>query len=280
MLCFLFLLRTKDSLDGIIILSGSDVMSDWNSAQYLKFENQRTRPSADLISRISDLEPKTVADLGCGPGNSTALLAKSFKDARIIGLDSSDDMLAKAKSSYPELEFSKCLLPDGLGKFEQSFDLIFSNACIHWIKEQRTLLDAVYEKLSAGGVFAVQLPLTERADFYRLLGSLTADGKWKKLSQVRNFHALSPEEYYDELSARFESLDIWETVYYHTVESAAGVLEWYKGSGLRPYLDLLSKTEREDFLCDLLSLTDENFKVRQNGKIILKMPRLFFTATK
>ena len=178
MLRILFLLRTKDSLDGIIILSGSDVMSDWNSAQYLKFESQRTKPSADLISRISDLEPKTVADLGCGPGNSTALLAKSFKDARIIGLDSSDDMLAKAKSSYPELEFSKCLMPDGLGKFKQSFDLIFSNACIHWIKEQRTLLDAVYEKLSAGGVFAVQLPLTERADFYRLLGSLTADGKW------------------------------------------------------------------------------------------------------
>ena len=96
MLRILFLLRTKDSLDGIIILSGSDVMSDWNSAQYLKFESQRTKPSADLISRISDLEPKTVADLGCGPGNSTALLAKSFKDARIIGLDSSDDMLAKA----------------------------------------------------------------------------------------------------------------------------------------------------------------------------------------
>lgn len=254
-------------------------MSDWNSAQYLKFESQRTRPSADLISRISDLEPKTVADLGCGPGNSTVLLAKSFKDARIIGLDSSDDMLAKAKSSYPELEFSKCLLPDGLGKFEQSFDLIFSNACIHWIKEQRTLLDAVYEKLSAGGVFAVQLPLTKRADFYRLLGSLTADGKEKAFAS-QEFSCPFPEEYYDELSARFESFDIWETVYYHTVESAAGVLEWYKGSGLRPYLDLLSKTEREDFLCDLLSLTDENFKVRQNGKIILKMPRLFFTATK
>ena len=255
-------------------------MSDWNSNQYLKFESQRTRPSADLISRISDLEPKTAADLGCGPGNSTALLAKNFKGARIIGLDSSDDMLAKAKSSYPELEFSKCLLPEGLGKFEQSFDLIFSNACIHWIKDQRVLLDAVYEKLSSGGVFAVQLPLTERADFYRLLGDLTSEGRWKKLSEIQNFHALSPEEYYDELSARFESFDIWETVYYHTVESADGVLEWYKGSGLRPYLDALSNAEREDFLRDLLSLIDENFKVRKNGKIIMKIPRLFFTATK
>lgn len=248
MLRILFLLRTKDSLDGIIILSGSDVMSDWNSAQYLKFESQRTKPTADLISRISDLEPKTVADLGCGPGNSTALLAKSFKDARIIGLDSSDDMLAKAKSSYPELEFSKCLMPDGLGKFKQSFDLIFSNACIHWIKEQRTLLDAVYEKLSAGGVFAVQLPLTERADFYRLLGSLTADGKWKKLSQVRNFHALSPEEYYDELSARFESFDIWETVYYHTVESAPECSNGTRAAAFAPISTCFQKPSDEDFL--------------------------------
>ena len=167
-------------------------MSDWNSAQYLKFESQRTRPSADLISRISDLEPKTVADLGCGPGNSTTLLAKSFKDARIIGLDSSDDMLAKAKSSYPELEFSNASCPTGSVNSNKALTLFFSNACIHWIKSKGLRSTRFMKSFRRAAFLPFSSPHLKRADFYRLLGSLTADGKWKKLSQVRNFHALSP----------------------------------------------------------------------------------------
>ena len=245
----------------------------------MKFAAQRTRPSFDLIGRL-DICPKKVLDLGCGPGNSTALLAERFKNADICGLDSSRQMLDSAKQSHPDLRFEECLLPDGLNNIEGSYDLIFSNACIHWIPDQSGLIPAVYQKLENGGVFAVQIPLTDRALFYKLLNGLVSTEKWQNLRSIKNFHALSPEGYYDALTALFEKVDMWETVYYHTVDSADGVLEWYKGSGLRPYLDALSAEQKEMFLFDLKSEITQNFGVQKDGKIILKMPRLFFTAAK
>ncbi len=255
-------------------------MSDWNSSQYMKFAAQRTRPSFDLIGRLFDISPKRVLDLGCGPGNSTALLADRFKDADICGLDGSPQMLESARQNHPELRFEECLLPDGLSRIEGSYDLIFSNACIHWIPDQAGLISAVYQKLEKGGVFAVQIPLTDRALFYKLLNRLVSAEKWQKLSCIKNFHSLSSEGYYDALTALFEKIDMWETVYYHTVDSADGVLEWYKGSGLRPYLDALSAEQKEQFISDLKKEISQNFGIQKDGKIILKMPRLFFTATK
>ncbi len=112
-------------------------MSDWNSNQYIKFEKERTRPSLDLISRINT-DAKTILDIGCGPGNSTARLFKHFPGADITGIDSSDNMLKKAYETYPKLKFLKCTVPDGLVSLGR-FDLIFSNACLHWIPNHETL---------------------------------------------------------------------------------------------------------------------------------------------
>ncbi len=97
-------------------------MADWNSNQYLKFEKERTQPSADLISRLSDINPNRVLDIGCGPGNSTNLLAKRFKNAEILGVDSSDNMLEKAKATYPDFSFKKCILPNDFDKIDGKFD--------------------------------------------------------------------------------------------------------------------------------------------------------------
>lgn len=255
-------------------------MSDWNSKQYLKFKKERTQPSLDLISRLTSLTPKRVLDIGCGPGNSTFALKTQFPNADILGTDSSDDMLKKANADHPDLRFQKCTAPDGLYALDGKFDLIFSNACFQWIPEQNELFDAVFGKLENGGTLAVQLPTVQTAPFYQMLDGVIRQERWKKLSGIRDFRNLSEMQYYDILCKKASDFNMWQTTYYHTVDGAQGVLDWYSGSGLRPYLDALSESEKAEFLEQLKENINSIYPVMANGKLILKMPRLFFTAIK
>lgn len=253
-------------------------MGDWDSVQYTKFERERTQPSADLINRLH-IRPSSILDIGCGPGNSTAQLFRRFPEADILGIDISDNMLEKAAKSYPEMKFMKCLVPDELESLGK-FDLIFSNACLHWIPDHKNLLPKLIEKLNDGGVLAVQMPLVQNAMFYHELNALVSDGKWKKLCAIQNFHSLSPEETYDILCSASSEVEMWDTSYYHIVPSHSSVIDWYKGSGLRPYLEALDEAEKTELLSDLLERIKKSYPVQADGKIILKMPRLFFTAVK
>ncbi|MGN1316095.1 MAG: methyltransferase domain-containing protein [Acutalibacteraceae bacterium] len=253
-------------------------MNDWNSNQYIKFEKERTQPSVDLISRIR-ISPESVLDIGCGPGNSTNQLFEHFPKVNLLGIDSSDNMIDKAKKSYPNLNFRKCIIPDDIDELEK-YDLIFSNACLHWIPDHKKLLPTLMDKLNTGGILAVQMPLVQNALFYNLLDQLVATEKWKKLDMIRNFHNLSPNETYDILSQTSCCVTMWETSYYHIVTSHNDIIEWYKGSGLRPYLEKLDTTEKSDFLNDLLGIIKQHFPIQADKSIILKMPRLFFIANK
>lgn len=254
-------------------------MGNWNSNQYMKFGNERTQPSQDLISRLK-INPKSILDIGCGPGNSTNALAERFCDAHIIGIDSSQNMLDSANAAYPRLDFRKCRIPDELDCIDGKFDLVFSNACIQWIPNHDRLLSALMNKLTEGGMLAVQIPMTQEAPFYKILTDTVVHGKWEKLKKVRDFYNLVPEQYYDLLCDISSSFDIWHTTYFHTVNGEDGVLDWYRGSGLRPYLDALDETERDEFLAVLRKRIEIQYPIRRNRKVILKMPRLFFTALK
>ncbi len=253
-------------------------MSEWDSKQYTKFEKERTQPSIDLIGRVG-IRPKSILDIGCGPGNSTTQLSAHFPEAEILGVDSSDNMLAMAHSSYPDMEFRKCSVPDGLDELG-SFDLLFSNACLHWIPDHGSLLPKLMNKLNSGGMLAVQIPLTQKAIFYKLLQEHLKSEKWNRLNIIHNFHNLSPNETYAILAAISPDVCMWETVYYHVVDSHSAVIDWYKGSGLKPYLDMLSESEKAEFQSELLLLIRENIPLQADGKVLLKMPRLFFTAVK
>lgn len=253
-------------------------MNDWNSTQYTKFEKERTQPSIDLINRI-DISPKYIIDIGCGPGNSTNQLYKRFPKSEILGIDSSDNMLIRAKSTYPDMKFQKCVIPDELDSFG-TFDLIFSNACLHWIPEHKSLLPKLMNKLNDGGMLAVQMPLVQTAMFYKALNKLVLNDKWKKLRDIHNFHNLSPNETYDILSDTAKDVSMWETTYYHILPSHNSIIDWYKGSGLRPYLNMLDEAEKSEFLSELLDKIKNIFVIQADNSVILKMPRLFFTASK
>lgn len=253
-------------------------MSDWNSGQYIKFERERTQPSLDLIARL-DISPKSILDIGCGPGNSTVSLRRNFPAAELLGVDASDNMLEKAKSTYPNLNFQSCRIPDELDRLGK-YDLIFSNACLHWIPSHRDLFPKISEKLNDGGMLAVQMPSVQKAVFYKTLNATVSHEKWKKLSEIKIFHNLSGEEYYDILTSAGCEVTLWETTYYHRVSSHEDVISWYKGSGLRPYLEALAAGERESFLRELTDAVRDAFAPCSDGSILLKMPRLFLIATK
>lgn len=249
----------------------------WDSKQYLKFANERKQPCTDLLSRLNK-EYSKILDLGCGPGNSTQSLSNKFKAAEIIGFDSDDNMLRRARAEHPDFEFVKGCAPDDFDKLNQKFDLVFSNACIHWIKNQSDLIDGVYRMLNENGTFAAQLPLTDESHFYKILYRLI-DEKWSKLKTNKNFYSLTPEGYYNELTKRFKSVTVWKSDYYHIVKRNE-VVEWYKGSGLKPYLDMLNESEQAELIRDLQAEIDKEYPVLDDGNVFLIMPRLFFTAEK
>lgn len=248
----------------------------WDSKQYIKFKTERTQPSVDLISRI-DTDPKTILDIGCGPGNSTQRLYERFPQAQITGIDNSENMLNTARQTYPHLQFSSCDVPDGLDAFPR-YDLIFSNACLHWIPDHEKLLPALLDKLSPDGVLAVQMPLVQYAPFYHILHELTKHKPWDMLQDIHNFHNLLPDETYEILAKEHAEITMWETTYYHVLPSHDGIIEWYKGSGLRPYLERLNDAQQAEFTAQLKQKLADVIPVHADGTVILKMPRLFFLA--
>lgn len=253
-------------------------MSKWDSNQYLRFAEERKQPCIDLMNRLNN-DYNSILDVGCGPGNSTKNLKYKYPQAEIVGIDIDDNMLERAKIDCPNTKFIKGSIPDSLGSLESKFDLIFLNACIHWIENQKELIEKVYDKLNDDGVFAIQIPLTQKSMFYKNLKALI-DDKWNQLKSIDNFHNLSADGYYNELIKKFKSVTIWTTNYYHILDRKEDIIEWYKGSGLRPYLHSLTENEKELFLNDLTNIINEKYHTLDDGKVFLIMPRLFLIAIK
>lgn len=251
-------------------------VADWNAGQYLKFAEERTQPSRDLIHRLALDTPRSILDLGCGPGNSTQVLREHFSEAEILGVDSSPDMIAKAGNNYPGLAFSRLSITPSAREITESYDLIFSNACIQWIPEHRTLLANLFRHLNPGGALAIQIPLTAAMPMYRILGAMSQDSPWRApIDGVRNFHTLSREEYYDLLSELTPRFSLWQTEYLHVMAGYSEMIEWYCGSGLRPYLAALPQPEHPAFLAEIERRLQDYCALRPNGKLLMPFPRLF-----
>lgn len=252
-------------------------MSDWNPEKYLLFKKQRTQPATDLANRVLDCEPKTVVDIGCGPGNSTAVLKSVFPNADILGIDSSENMINKASAEHKDLHFEVCDAESLDGKY----DLLFSNACLQWIPDHKKLIPGLMEKLCEGGALAVQMPMNQQEPLFRIIRDVAAKEKWNFESvHFEQNDTLTPEEYFDILSQCSSSFQIWETVYYHALPSHRHLIEWVSSTRLRPYLDALDGKQKEEFENEILAKTKAAYPITASGEVVLKFRRFFFVAYK
>ncbi len=254
-------------------------MADWNSTQYLKFESERTQPAIDLVNRINLKSPKKVIDIGCGPGNSTQVLAKKYPNAYILGVDNSENMIAAAKKNNPSLDFCICDISHELSLLDHDFDIVFSNACIQWVPHHKQLLKGLLGLLNKDGILAVQIPMNDNEPIHQIIGEVCSSQKWQEyFPNPRIFHTLTQGEYFDVLSEISENFYLWETIYYHVMKSHHDILEWYRGTGLRPYLSALSDDKKAEFEDDIMNNIIQSYLKQNNGEIIFRFPRFFFMA--
>lgn len=256
---------------------------DWSAAQYLKFEEQRTRPSRDLLAQVGLSSPQKVVDVGCGPGNSTEILVRRYPGASIAGIDSSPNLIDRAKKALPEVDFSVADLQTY--KATESLDLIFSNAVLQWVKSEDRIpvIKRLMESLKPGGVLAMQVPDNFGENSHVLMREVAKSGPWaKKLQELNPSHGKfqAPQELYDALIPHCSSVDIWHTIYRHPLDNNDSIVEWFKGTALKSYIDPLPSEQQEEFLAVYLARLKEEYPVSADGKVLLHFPRLFMVATK
>jgi trans-aconitate 2-methyltransferase len=253
----------------------------WSAAQYLKFEEERTRPVRDLVQRIPLIHAADAADIGCGPGNSTEVLRERYPGARIVGVDSSPDMIAAARGRLPDIAFEVADIREW--RSEEPFDVILANAVLQWIPGHETLLPALIAKLKSGGALAAQMPDNLEEPSHRLMREVAADGPWAaKLKDAASARAErhGAEWYFRLLRLHAPHVDLWRTTYFHPLGGARAVVEWLKGTGLRPFLNPLTESEQAVFLSRYEGKIAEAYPAEADGAVLLPFPRLFFVATR
>lgn len=255
--------------------------NDWNPDLYLKFGKERIQPSIDLVSRINFDNPEKIIDIGCGPGNSTQILADRWPEAKILGIDNSPAMIEKAKKDYPDQEWR--IIDAGKDELNEKFDIIFSNATIQWIPDHRNLLKKFYESLNDGGLVAIQLPLFFDMPLGKTIASVAEDNRWSHIAKdvTSLFTIHNTKTYYDFLSEWYHSIEIWESNYIHIMDSHESILEMIRSTGLRPYLDKLeNETDKKDFENLVLQGIIRDYLLQKDGKVLFPFERLFFIAKK
>jgi trans-aconitate 2-methyltransferase len=250
----------------------------WDPAQYLKFADHRLRPAIDLLSRIEAPDPGEVYDLGAGAGNVTRLLKARWPTARITGVDSSLEMLAKAAAAAPEIAWRHADL--ATWRPEQPADVIYSNAALHWLGDHDRMFRSLIEALAPGGTLAVQMPRNFLAPSHTSMADAARRGPWRSKLEplLRPVPVSEPAFYYDALATRAASLDIWETEYLQVLEGEHPVKEWTKGTWLKPLLDALEEPERSGFEAAYAELVARAYPRRADGRTLLPFRRLFIVA--
>ncbi|GLS46588.1 trans-aconitate 2-methyltransferase [Methylobacterium brachythecii] len=254
-------------------------MSDWNAAQYLRFATERTRPAADLLARVPLEEAAEIVDLGCGPGNSTGLIAARFPKAHITGVDSAPDMLAQARRTLSRISFVQSDLRDYTP--HDAPDLVFANAVLQWLPDHATLVPRLARLLKPGGCLAFQVPDNLDEPSHALMRTVAADGPWSPLigdAEAVRARIPSAGVYYDWLRAADCSVDIWATTYIHPLADAAAIVTWLQATGLRPFLTPLDHDMRVGFLAAYEAALETAYPRQGDGRVLLRFPRLFVVA--
>ena len=256
-------------------------MSNWNSTQYLKFANERTQPSIDLAARIGLDAPHSIIDLGCGPGNSTAVVARRWPQALVTGLDNSPAMLTKAKKDYPGFSWVQSDIAAWARMNKEKFDLIFSNAALHWVRDHATVLPQIFSAVAPGGALAFQMPHSLASPHQTCMRELPGTAKWRPRFSKSPAAWLveSAGFYYDLFATHASHTDLWFTEYLYVFDGPEGIVEWHKGAALLPFLELLpDEPTRAEFLADYLAAITPHYPRQADGKVLLPFRRFFVIA--
>jgi trans-aconitate 2-methyltransferase len=256
-------------------------MPDWNPDLYLKFSDQRARPAADLIAQIRLENPRRIIDLGCGTGNSTEQVHAHWPQAEIAGLDSSASMLKQAAERHPDWQWIESDIehwkPNGV------FDLIFSNAVLHWLGDHRSLFPGLFQHVGPEGAMAIQMPNNFHSAAHQAMKKVAGDSRWAaSLTNVSEKYGVQPVAfYYDVLRKIAKHLDIWETEYLQIMDGPRAVHEWVRSTGMRAYLERLSNDgQRAEFERLCLEEIERAYRPDDQGRVLFPFKRIFIVAYK
>jgi trans-aconitate 2-methyltransferase len=250
----------------------------WDPQQYARFTGHRLRPALDLIARIPIERPRNVVDLGCGTGNVTRMLRSRWPEAAITGVDGSPQMLAEARRAATDIAWEQSDI--AVWNPPEKFDLVFSNAALHWLDDHSALFTRICGNVASGGVLAVQMPRNFGAPSHTLIHELACSPTWH--DALAGLHraqpVLAPAAYYELLAPKVRSLDIWEAEYLQILEGENPVAEWTKGTWLAPLLDALAPGRRAAFESEYRRLVAQAYPRQADGKTLFHFRRLFIVA--
>jgi Trans-aconitate methyltransferase len=254
---------------------------NWNAKNYSQFLDLRTRPTCDLLAAIpDDFQPKTVYDLGCGPGNSTSLLKNRWPHAKVIGIDSSLNMLERAAATYLDITF----VQSDIANFSliEKADCLFANASLQWLDEHETLIPKLFQYLTANGVLAIQMPNNFHTPMHQItVHILQNHTTWKPLLKNLRYSVLTKPFYhlpwyYDLLiKAKAKNLQLWETEYFQEMPNHQAIFDWVKGTALRPILSAMDESNTAQFTKAYIEAIANNYPLQANRKVLMPFKRLF-----
>lgn len=256
-------------------------MNDWNPNKYLVFKNERTQPAIDLVERIELKNPKSIIDIGCGPGNSTQILVEKYPNSTITGLDSSKAMIEKAKSDFP----NQIWIHEKVENMDENkkYSLIFSNAALQWIDNHDILIPKLWNLVDEKGAFAAQIPNFEKMPINDAINNVLGKTKWSNCIKniFWNKQYLGLDYYYELLNKCTDEIILWETHYYHIMQSMQGIVDFVYSTALKPYLEQLNnENEKQEFEIEILEECRKYYKEQSNGKVLFPFQRKFIVAYK
>ena len=255
-------------------------MKTWDPDQYLAYADERALPFHHLVAAVAHLKPQRVLDVGCGPGALTVTLLEQWPEARIHGIDSSAEMVkhAQRRAISERLDFE--LADVVVWTSDQPYDLVLSNACLQWIPDHRHLLDQLAKFMTERATLAFQVPANHDHPSHTILAELCASEGWRSaLAGAYRVHVQAPEWYTDELHGRGFDITAWQTTYIHRLEGDDPVLEWVKGTTLRPVLDRLGEAQTEAFLDEYGAQLRAAYP-EKNGVTVFPFTRTFVAGVK
>lgn len=252
----------------------------WDPDQYLAFADERALPFHHLVAAVAHLRPARVLDIGCGPGALTTTLLERWPAAEIHGIDSSEEMieLARRRAVTDRLRFELADVVDWTP--EKPLDLVLSNACFHWIEDHHRLLDHLMTLMSPTSTLAFQVPANHDRPSHTILAELCISDRWSgTLRDAYQVHVESPAWYIRELDRRQFSTTVWQTTYLHRLTGDDAVLEWVKGTTLRPILDRLDHEQTDTFLSEYGGLLRKAYP-SSDGITVFPFTRMFVVASR